>query len=73
MVEPTVKVGNIISLSSCDGADRRVRRVVRGQTKEQLALDQIGLSRIRDRSDKANRCSRATADGYFGLRGLFEG
>ena len=68
-----VMVGNIISLPSCDGADRRVRRVVRGQTKEQLALDQIGLSRIRDdRSDKANRCSRATAVGYFGLRGLFE-
>jgi len=34
MVEPMVEVGSIIQCSSHDGAYRRIRRVVRGQTKE---------------------------------------
>ena len=40
--------------------------------KEQLELDQMGFSRIPDRSDMANRYCNATTVGLFGLRGPFE-
>ena len=46
--------------------------VVDGETKDQLALDQIGLSRIRDRSTVGSKCSHRTEVGDFGLKGPFE-
>jgi len=36
------------------------------ETKDQLALGQIGLLRIGDRSTVANRCSHRTTVGDFG-------
>ena len=43
-----------------------------GETKDQLGLDQIGLPRIRDRSDMPNRCCDVTTVADFGLKGPFE-
>ena len=45
MVEPIVKVGNIILLSLCDGADRRIRQVVRGRTKEHATSQPLSFQR----------------------------
>ena len=45
---------------------------INGKTKDQLGLDQLGLSRIRERSPVANRCSHRTAIADFGLKCLFE-
>ena len=42
------------------------------QTEDQLGLDQIGLPRIRDRSDMPNRCCDVTTVADFGLKGPFE-
>ena len=72
MAEPIVKLRRRTTLflhndcrgSSWTGVDR--------ETKDQLALDQIGLSRIRNRSTVANKCSHRTTVGDFSLKGPFE-
>ena len=59
---PLVKAQTIIK-----GSNRQTSKL-----KEQLELDQMGLSRIPDRSATANRYCNGTTVGLFAPRGPFE-
>ena len=52
-------------------AQRLLRAAVEGvrtRMKDQLALNHIGLSRVRDRQAMANRCCGGVTVGDFGLK-----
>ena len=70
MAETIVKLRRCTTLSWCDG-HWRLRAAVDGvarETGDQLALDQIGLSRIRDCHAMANRCCGGVTVADFALK-----